>query len=451
MKPISPLVWLRLARKPWRASPPLLLAIGFLLLILIGGLLLKLPLAHRGEMGWLDAFFTATSAVCITGLTTLDISTQLTPFGQWVLMLLMQLGGLGIMTFAALTLLLLGGRLGLGYQRLVSDAMNQTQPRDLLWLLRRICVFVLVAEAIGMGLLALQWVPEFGWGQGLYLSLFHSISAFNNAGFTLWPDSLQGSHDNTLVILVFSLLIIAGGLGFTVVSDCWEQRRWRCLSLHSKLTLVGTGALLVAGFLLLSCIEWNNPGTLGELSLKGKLLGGWFQSVSPRTAGFSSFDLSQLRPASVVVVILLMFVGAGTNSTGGGIKVSTMMVLLLTTRSFLAGRSTPVVFGRSIGFDTIFKALAVSFLTLMLIVCGVFLLTLTDPSLPFLAELAEVVSAVSTTGLTLGLTPHLSDAGQLVLIPLMFIGRLGPLTLAFLLTQQQPSRVSYAEGEVHIG
>lgn len=451
MQALSPLVWLRRLRQPWRASPPLLLAAGFGLLILLGALLLKLPQAHHGDLSWLDAFFTATSAVCVTGLATIDISTQLTLFGQCVLLLLVQLGGLGIMTFAALTLILLGGRLGLGYQRLVSDAMNQTQPRDLFWLVRRIGVFVLLAEGLGLLLLALQWVPEFGWQRGLFLSLFHAVSAFNNAGFSLWPESLVGLGDDVSVIFTISALVIVGGLGFVVVSECWQLRSWRRLSLHSKLTLTGTGLLLLLGFVLFTAIEWHNPGTLGALSLKGKLLGGWFQSVSPRSVGFVSLDMGQLASASVVVMILLMFVGAGTNSTGGGIKVSTLMVLILTTRSVLTGKDTPVVFGRSIGFRVIYKALAVSLITLMLIVLGVFCLTLTDPDKPFVAELFEVVSAVGTVGLTLNLTPHLSDAGQMLLMPLMFIGRLGPLTLAFLLTRAEPSRVSYAEGEVHIG
>lgn len=451
MKIISPLAWLRLARKPWRASPPLLLASGFLLLILVGACLLQLPAAHVGELRWLHAFFTATSAVCVTGLATIDVSTQLTLLGQWVLIALVQLGGLGIMTFAALTLIFLGGRLGLGYQRLVSDAMNQTQPRDLFWLVRRIGVFVVVAEGLGMLLLALQWVPEYGWQRGLFLSLFHAVSAFNNAGFALWPDNLIGLEGDASVILTLSGLVIAGGLGFVVVSELWELRSWRGLSLHSKLVLSGTATLLLAGFVALLLIEWRNPGTLGALSLKDKVLGAWFQAVSPRTAGFASLDLAQLLPASVVVIIFLMFVGAGTNSTGGGIKVSTFMVLLLTTRAVLTGRDTPVVFGRSLGFHVIYKALAVSLIALIVILTGVFLLTLTDPDKPFMALLFEVVSALGTVGLSLNLTPHLSAWGQGLLMPLMFIGRLGPLTLAFLLTRATPSRVTYAEGEVHIG
>lgn len=452
MRTVSPRVWLRQrTRKSWRVSPPALLALGFAVLIVIGTLLLKLPVSHVGGLSWLDAFFTATSAVCITGLTTIDIGTQLSVFGQCVLMLLMQLGGLGIMTFAALTLLLLGGKLGLGYQRLVGDAMNQTRPRDLFWLVRRIGIFVLLAEGLGLLLFALHWVPEYGWERGLYISLFHAISAFNNVGFSLWPDSLVAHQDDVLVILTFSLLIIAGGIGFTVVSECWTRRNWHALGLHSKLTLVGTAGLLVVGFVLFTLIEWHNPGTLGELPVGDKLLSGWLLSVAPRTSGFANIDLSQLAPASIVITLVLMFIGAGTNSTGGGIKVSTMMVLLLVTRSILTGRETPVVFGRSIAKQVVYKALAVSFIALLAVIVGVFLLSLTDPNKPFLSELVEVVSALSTTGLSLGLTAQLSAAGQMVLIPLMFIGRLGPLTLAFVITRRQPSQIKYAEGEVFIG
>lgn len=451
MKVPSPLAWQRLARTPWRASPPLLLAVSLMALIVVGALLLELPVAHTGQLGWLDAFFTTTSATCVTGLLAIDITTKLTLFGQCVLLVLMQLGGLGIMTFAALTLLVLGGRLGLGYQRIISDAMNQTQPQDLFWLIRRIGIFVFATEAIGMVLLALRWVPQYGWGHGLWLSLFHSVSAFNNAGFALWSDNLAGVESDTPVILVIGFLIIAGGLGFTVVSECWSLRSWRKLSLHSKLTITGTFILLLGGFVLLTAIEWNNPGTLAPLTIKGKLLGGWFQSVTARTAGFSSLDLAHLRNASAMVMILLMFFGAGTNSTGGGIKVSTAMVLLLATRSFLTGHKRPVIFGRSINRETVYKALAVTFVTLILIFTGVFILTLTDPGQPFLAELFEVVSAIGTVGVSQNLTPQLSAPGQVVLMLLMYVGRLGPLTLAFLLTRQHPTHIAYPEGNVHIG
>ncbi len=452
MRDISPGVWFRRhSRKAWHASPPLLLAVGLLGLILSGAVALKLPWSHLGELTWLQALFTATSAVCVTGLTVIDVGSQLTTFGQCVMILLMQLGGLGIMTFAALTLILLGGRLGLGYQRLVSDAMNQTQPQDMKWLLKRIGLFVLVAEGIGVALLAFSWVPEMGWEKGLFFSLFHAVSAFNNAGFSLWSDNLISRVDDGSIIVVISALIIAGGLGFTVVTECWQWRRQRKFSLHTKLTLVGTIALLVIGAVLLTCIEWNNPDTLGQLALDGKLWGGWFQSVTARTAGFASIDLTNLCNASLVVLVVLMFIGAGTNSTGGGIKVSTMMTLLLTTRSFLTGRDRPVVFSRSIGLPVVYKALAVSLVSLMTVVLGVFLLSLTDPNQPFKAELFEVVSALSTTGLSLNLTPKLSGAGQSLLIVLMFVGRVGPLTLAFLLTRRQPNRINYAEGQVFIG
>lgn len=437
--------------KLWRLSPPSLLALSFAVLIAIGTLLLKAPLSHYGNISWLDALFTACSGVSITGLTTINVGTQLTVFGQVVLLVLMQLGGIGIMTFAALTFLLLGGRMGLGYQQLVSDAMNQTQPRDLFWLLRRIGVFVLATEAVGMVLFALYWVPQYGWIEGLYHSFFHAISAFNNVGFALRADSLAADQTSVIIVMVTSAMIVAGGLGFTVVNDCWKQREWRALTLHSKLTLVGTIGLLIAGFLLFTVIEWNNASTLGGLSTADKLLNGWFLSVSPRTSGFSTLDVTQLAGASVVLTVIFMFIGAGTNSTGGGIKVSTMMVLLLATKSFLTGKMRPVVFERAISFEAVYKALAVSFISLLIVVLGLFLLTLTDPGFTLTEQLVEVVSALSTTGLSFGITSQLSPGGQLILIVLMFLGRLGPLTMAFVFMKAKTVPIDYVEGEVYIG
>lgn len=457
MRPVSPLVWKRLAWKriahrPWRLSPPMFLASGFGLLILLGTLLLKIPAFHRGSISWLDALFTATSSVCITGLTTIDIGDQLTLYGQLVCLTLMQLGGIGIMTFAALTLMLFGkGNIRLGYQQLVSDPVNKTKPKDLIWLLKRVAVLVFGVEAICMVLFAVHWVPQLGWSEGLYHSFFHAVSAFNNVGFTLASNSLQNHQLDTLLVLVTSVLIIVGGLGFMVVNDIWRRRHWQSLALHSKLTLLGTVCLLTFGFIALTAIEWSNSSTLGAMSFTDKLINGWFLGVTPRTSGFSTVDIGQLQNASLVIVILLMFIGAGTNSTGGGIKVSTMMVLLLATYAFLTGKKQPVIFGRSISMLTVFKALAVTFITLLFIILGLLALTLTDPDKAFVSVLLEVVAAITTTGLSLNLTQQLSDAGQLVLVPLMFIGRLGPLTLAFLLTRSQKSRVEFAEGEVFIG
>lgn len=437
--------------KLWRLSPPSLLALSFVVLIAIGTVLLKAPISHYGDISWLDALFTACSGVSITGLSTIDVGSHLTVFGQVVLLVLMQLGGIGIMTFAALTFLLLGGRMGMGYQQLVSDAMNQTQPRDLFWLLRRIGIFVFATEAVGMLLFALYWIPQYGWIDGVYISFFHAISAFNNVGFTLWPDSLMGSQSSVIVIMVTSAMIVAGGLGFTVVNDCWKQRQWHALTLHSKLTLIGTAGLLLAGFVLFTLIEWNNTGTLGALSTGDKLLNGWFLSVAPRTSGFNTVDITQFANASIVIMVAFMFIGAGTNSTGGGIKVSTMMVLLLATKSFLTGKQRPVIFERTISYEAVYKALAVSFISLLMVVLGLFLITLTDPQFSLTTLLVEVVSALSTTGHSFGVTSQLSPGGQLILIVLMFLGRLGPLTMAFVLTKAKSAPIDYVEGEVHIG
>lgn len=432
-------------------NPAALVASSFLLLITIGSVILHSDWATRLPISWSDAIFTATSAVTVTGLAVLDTEAQFTTSGQLILLLLVQFGGIGIMTFAALTLLLLGHQLGIGDQRLVREAMNHTRVMDLGWLIKRIFVLVFVIELIGMFLLLVIMVPEQGWRRGLFHAVFYSISAFNNAGFALTPDSMMPHAGHWPLALVLGSLAVVGGLGFTVLAELRLRTRWTMMSLHSRLMLTGTAALLLLAFVVFLLCEWNNPGTLGPYPVSEKLAIGFFHAIVPRSAGFNMVDIGSMTLAVTMLYIVLMFIGAGTNSSGGGIKVTTFMVLILSTRAFLRGRTTPSVFGRSIPAEIVLKSLAMAFIAMMIVIATLFALTLTDPELGFLNLFFEAVSACATVGLSRGITGDLSEEGRIVILVAMFIGRIGPLTLVFLLARPQTQRIRYPAGDVHIG
>lgn len=432
-------------------NPALLVASSFLILIVIGALLLRSDWATHTPLSWSDAFFTATSAVTVTGLAVLDTQAHFTLSGQLVLLTLVQLGGIGIMTFAALILLLLGQQLGIGEQRLVREAMNHTRVMDLGWLIKRIFVLVLAIEAIGFVLLAIILVPKEGWLVGAYHALFYSVSAFNNAGFALTSDSLMPNAGHWPLALVLGSLAVIGGLGFTVLAELRLRTRWSAMSLHSRLMLSGTAILLLLTFIVFLLCEWNNPSTLGPFEASEKVAIGFFHAIVPRSAGFNMVDVGGLSLAVTMLYIVLMFIGAGTNSSGGGIKVTTFMVLILSTRAFLRGLTTPTVFGRSISLDIVLKSLAMTFIAMMIVLVTLFALTLTDPHLGFLNLFFEAVSACATVGLSRGITDDVSESGRIVLMLAMFVGRIGPLTLVFLLAKPKRHRILYPEGEVHIG
>lgn len=438
-------------RRPWRFSPPALLALSFLALILIGGLLLWLPMASHGGLGLGQALFTACSAVTVTGLVVVDTGSVLTGFGQAVVLVLIHLGGLGLMTFAGLTILALGGRLGLGGRRVVREALDQTAPGDVLVLVRHIAILALSLELVGALLLALVWVPEMGWGEGLWFSVFHAVSAFNNAGFGLRPDSLMPWAGQPLVNVVITALFITGGLGFTVILDLWRRRRFARLTLHSKLTLAGTAILALGGWLLMLGFEWRNPDTLGALPVADRLWAAWFTAVTPRTAGFNSVDTGALGMPATLLTMMLMFIGGGSNSTASGVKVTTFMVVLLSTRAILRGEQQPRLFRRAVALAAVFRAYAVVMLSVMLLMLAGFVLVILQPQMRPLDVLFESFSAFGTVGLSRGITAQIGAPGQGILMLLMFVGRIGPLAFAYALARPNPARVRYTEAEVQIG
>lgn len=433
-----------------RIPPPALLALLYGGLVAAGALLLKLPGATTGPLSWLDALFTAASAVTVTGLIVVDTGTHFSIFGQIVILLLIQLGGLGIMTFTVMVLSIMGQPIGLRHRLILREDLNRTSFDDLLRLVRAIFSVVLVFEAVGALVLAVRWVPEMGWAAGLGNAVFHSVSAFNNAGFSLFSNSLSAWVGDPVINLTVPALIIIGGLGFSVLTEINYRRRWRGLSLHTKLTLSGTIVLILGAWLGMLILEWGNPETLGNLAPGAKIAAGWFQSVTTRTAGFNTLDIAALHDSTAFMVITLMLIGGGSTSTAGGIKVTSFIVLLLSTIAFLKRRNAVSAFGRRIEIENVLKVLALTVITMLVVLMGIFLLTLSHEH-AFLDVVFEAASAFGTVGLSRGMTGELDAFGQILVMVLMFIGRVGPLSLGFFLTTRARPRLSYPVDHVYLG
>ncbi|WP_044748891.1 TrkH family potassium uptake protein [Bacillus alveayuensis] len=433
-----------------RLNPHQLLILVFSIFIILGTLLLKLPFSTTHSISWVDAFFTATSAMTVTGLVVMDTAETYTLFGEIVIMSLIQLGGLGIMSFALLIFMMLGKKIGLKERLLIQQALNQTSLEGIVKLVKNLFIFSFVIEFIAMVFLAFRWVPEFGWGKGIYYSIFHAISAFNNAGFALWSDSLMRYVGDPIINIGITFLFIIGGIGFSVLSDLWYKKSFRKLSLHSKLMIVGTLIINLFAMFFIFVLEYSNPNTLGPLSTGDKIWASYFQAVTPRTAGFNTIDIGSLNESTISLFLLLMFVGAGSASTGGGIKLTTFVVILLSVITFLKGKHEIVVARRSIADSFIFKSLAISTISLVFVFAAVFILNITEKA-PFLMILFEVISAFGTVGLSMGLTGDLSVIGKIVIIIVMFVGKLGPLTLAFSLAKPEKAKIRYPNEDILTG
>lgn len=430
---------LHLERYPGRA-----IAVSFAAAILVGTVLLSLPQAQAlpERISLIDSLFTATSAVCVTGLVVNVIAEHYTLFGQLVILTLIQLGGLGIMTFTALFSLLSGRRMRIQDQLALQGALDVEALGSVIQLLRRIFVATLFTEGIGSLMLFLRFRPEAGdsW-IALYQAVFHAISAFSNAGFTLFPDNLARFAGDPTIIVVVTTLVILGGIGFPVLDNLWDGfQHWRRgqahrfrLTLHSKLVLTTTAVLLGVGTLLTLGLEWEN--TLAPLPWGQKLQAAYFHAVTPRTAGFHTLDVARFAPATLFLTILLMFVGGSPGSTAGGIKTTSFGVILLTLRSLLKGRGEVEAFRRSIPQDLVNKAIGMAFAALTFVCAALFLLLLTETG-SFTTLAFETVSAFGTVGLSMGITPQLSPLGKLIIAGTMFVGRIGPLTLALALAEQ---------------
>lgn len=432
-------------------SPPSLLALGFLGLILIGSLLLMLPIAHHGEISWLEAIFTATSAVTITGLSVVNVGEAYTVFGQIVIMFLLQCGGLGFMTFAILAVMSLAPQLGLKQQVMAQESIGQTSLKKVSFTIKAVFLYSLFFEAIGTLILTLAWLKEYQFSDALFYAAFYSVSAFNNGGFSLFPNSLMSFSGQYLITFTISMLYIIGGIGFLVLMDVKEHKRWRKLSTNSKLILSTILGLNLSAFIVLWLLEASNPQTLGLMSLGDQAVNAWFHSTVPRSSGFHSLPMEQMSDASTLVTIFLMFIGGGSLSTAGGIKVGTFIIVVISVISFLRREDEIRLFNHSIPEKTTFKALAVVCITAALIMMGFMSLLILEPEQDFLDLLFEAVSAACTVGLSRGVTEELQPASLIILMLLMFAGRLGPLTLAYFIATPKKSRLKHPPSEIQIG
>lgn len=438
------------AARPLTLNPQLLLVLVFLGFVLVGGLLLKLPIATEKPISWIDAFFIAVSASTVTGLAPVDPGTTFSTFGETVIMLLIQVGGLGVMTFAVFFVILLGRKISIRQRQLMQEALNQPSIGGVIRLVLWLLGISIAIEAIAACFLAFRMVPEFGWGTGLFYSVFHAVSAFNNAGFALFPNNLIGFVGDPLVNLTITMLIMTGGIGFTVLADLFSGHRFKKMSLHSRTMIAGTIAVNVFAIAAILLLEWRNPETLGALSFTDKLWAGYFQGITPRTAGFNTIDYGGMTTAGILLTVFLMFVGAGSTSTGGGIKLTTFIVLLADVLSFLKGQKEVEMGRRTIERHVIARATAIVLLSLLLIGVALFLLSLSEQA-SLEQILFEVVSAFGTVGLTMGLTADLSAFGKLVIMCVMFFGKLGPLTIAFSLSRRSHAPIRYPNEDVLTG
>ncbi|MFC6052561.1 potassium transporter TrkH [Acinetobacter sp. Ac_877] len=432
-------------------SPPSLLALGFLSFIIIGTLLLKLPFSNHGDLSWFNALFTATSAVTITGLSVVNVGEAYTVFGKVVIMLLIQCGGLGFMTFAILAALSLSPKIGLKQQVMAQDTIGQTSLTKVSFTIKGVLLYSLFFEAIGTVILTIAWMQDYDFAKAFFYAAFYSVSAFNNGGFSLFPNSLMSFHDKYFITFTISMLYIIGGIGFVVLMDIRRAKRWKKLSANSKLIISTIAGLNLAAFIILWAIEANNPLTLAPMSMGDQALNAWFHATVPRSSGFSSLELSNMRDASTLVTMVLMFIGGGSLSTAGGIKVGTFIIVVLSVITFLRRSEELRIFNHSVAKATSFKALAVVSITGILIFIGLFSLLLLEPNHHFLDLLFEAVSAACTVGLSRGITGQLQPASLFILMLLMFAGRLGPLTLAYLIATPKKSRIKHPQTDIQIG
>jgi trk system potassium uptake protein TrkH len=438
-----------------RLSAPRLIVLAFAVLVLIGTLLLKIPAANNG-ISWLDAFFESASAVTVTGLQAVTPAKDFTPLGQGILALLIQLGGLGIMTATTVGALLIGRRMGFRELLVVREELaSPDSPRNVARLVGQVALIAFLVELVGVVALTTRFAIE-GHGLGsIGLGLFYSIAAFCQAGFDILEGGIRSYAGDPTVNLTLIYLIIAGGLGFPVLVNLYYYMRIRRLTLQSKLVLIATAVLLVVGISSVALLEWTNPRTLGGEPLGTKVLMSLFQGVTPRTAGYATVTYSDLRDPTLAVQIALMFIGTAPVSTGGGIKVTTLALVFLIFLSQIRGHEEVMAFGRRIPRHLIAKSLTVLSLSVLLVSGSALALMISD-DVPFLPALFEVTSAFGTVGLSLGpgngLATELSPFGKLLLAAIMFAGRVGPITVIVALSERSyPPRYTLPEEEIAIG
>ncbi|MBX7413337.1 TrkH family potassium uptake protein [Clostridium chauvoei] len=431
-----------------------ILALGFLTVIFLGAIILSLPIssANRESTSFLDSLFTSTSAVCVTGLVTLNTSAHWSVFGQTVIMMLIEIGGLGFMSFTTLIAIVIGKIITLRERLVMQEAMNTFSIQGLVSMVRYVFGFTFAVQLFGALLMSTQFIPKYGLKTGIFYSIFHSISAFCNAGFDLFGNSLVGYSDNIVIILVISALIIIGGIGFTVWLEIYHYKSGKRLTVHAKIVILMSVVLVFGGAILMFIFECRNPETLAGMNFKDKVLNAFFASVTPRTAGFNSISINGMTMAGKFLTILLMFIGGSPGSTAGGLKTSTFGIIILTVISVIKGREDTEVFGRRFAKELVYKAFALLFIGVGLIIVVTMMLSYTEVGATFMDLLYETTSAFGTVGLTTGLTPNLSNIGKVLIMLMMYFGRVGPLTVALALTRKRKKTgYKYPEGKILIG
>ncbi len=444
--------------KPKRElNPAQILVLGFAVVILLGGMLLNLPFSSvdGSSVGFVNAIFTATSAVCVTGLAVVDTGTHWTLFGKVVIMCLIQIGGLGFMTMATAISFVMGRKISLKSRLVMQEAFNQSTVAGIVRLTQSVLVVTLTIEGIAALILMTRFIPIYGWKTGIFFGIFHSVSAFCNAGFDLIGGFRNLMPFVTDPVINFTImgLIILGGLGFGVITEIITVRKFSKLSLHAKVVVCMTIALILSGFVLILLFEYNNPDTFGGLSWPQKIVAAFFQSVTPRTAGFNTVDMSKYSISAQLITIILMFIGGSPGSTAGGIKTTTFGLIIAQVVSVIIGKEETEIFKKRIPTEAINKALALFSVAMFIVLSVTMILSITETGHSFMDLIFETTSAFATVGLSLNVTPTLSVPGKLIIALTMFAGRLGPLTLIMALASRQAkkSKIRYPEGKILVG
>lgn len=439
-------------------NPARTLILGFLAIITIGAVLLMMPFSTVSPISPVDAVFTATSAVCVTGLIVKDTPNDFTTAGQIIIMLLIQIGGLGYMTSATIISLAVGKKIGLGERLIMKEALNVINLGGIIRFTKAVLFMTLLFEFAGAVLLTFRFMDDYALSEAIFYGIFHSISAFNNAGFSLFSDNLMHYRGDIIVNIVISTLIIVGGIGFIVISDLynyWKKKIFR-ISVHTKIVLVTTFSLILAGAVLIYYFEHSNPDTFRNLSLKERLLSSYFASISPRTAGFNTLDYSSMKLETLFLTIILMFIGASPGGTGGGVKTTIFAIVLASMVSIIRNMRDTIIFKRRIPMETVAKSHLLLVLGLVfVIIMSLIVIRLEDTT--YMKSMFEVTSAFGTVGLSIGdggvrsLSAIFSPIGKLLISFAMFAGRLGPLTLAVAVISKKEEMFRYPEGNVIIG
>lgn len=453
-----------------------IIMIGFLITILLGTFLLMLPFSsEKGEWtSFVDALFTATSAVCITGLAVVTTSEYWSVAGQWIILGLIQIGGLGFMSLVTMFFIAVGKKITIRERNVIREALNINQHGGVVNFAKYIFKVTVIVELIGALILSLRFIPEFGFANGVFKGIFHAVSAFCNAGFDILGDrSLMDYSGDLLINFTIMLLIIVGGLGFPVAQDIIEMfyhifvKKFSLsfsagrLKLQSKIAIVSTGILIIGGFVCVFLFEHNNTDTIGNMSFGDKVIASLFQSITLRTAGFATIEQGSMNYTTKLISSVLMFVGGSPAGTAGGAKTVTVAILLIAVFSLIKGNDEITAFNRTIGFEMLQKALSVVIMMITVIIISVMVLSLTEAELlianggkfELLDIVYETVSAIGTVGVTTGVTPLLSSAGKIVIIICMYIGRIGPITLAIALSGKGKikNNIHYPEGNIIVG